>query len=390
MIKKAQIRFVAIMMTVLFVLLAILFAISYNVISTSNNRAILSILNSENNFYRTSGKAVSETTLVLSFGNDEINSDSFAIVNGGGYFSDETINELIEGAQSVTEGLGIKDNIFFLVTSEDEQLFLIAIDASEELAKKNSAITTAILTLIALYLVLFPIIIGLSFSIFKPIKDNLYRQKRFISDASHEMRTPVAIISANADVLKNFIDNNGYLDSIKTQTKRLEKLVSDMLALAKTDEEKIVLAKEEFSVSDEVLEAVLPYEAILFENGKTLLTDVDANLKYVGDRQSFKTVLGILIDNAIKHSDKKATIKVSLKKEAGKITLKVFNTGSLIREEDSAKVFERFYRGDGSRSRDSGGSGLGLSIAKSLADANKWKISARSQLNVSMTMTLIL
>ena len=185
------------------------------------------------------------------------------------------------------------------------------------------------------------------------------------------MRTPVAIISANADVLKNFIDNNGYLDSIKTQTKRLEKLVSDMLALAKTDEEKIVLAKEEFSVSDEVLEAVLPYEAILFENGKTLLTDVDANLKYVGDRQSFKTVLGILIDNAIKHSDKKATIKVSLKKEAGKITLKIFNTGSLIREEDSAKVFERFYRGDGSRSRDSGGSGLGLSIAKSLADANK-------------------
>ena len=96
------------------------------------------------------------------------------------------------------------------------------------------------------------------------------------------------------------------------------------------------------------------------------------------------------MDNAIKHSDKNATIKISLKKEGSKAVLTVFNTGSLVREEDSARVFERFYRADASRSRDSGGSGLGLAIAKSLADANKWKIQARSVFGVSMTLTLTL
>ena len=96
-----------------------------------------------------------------------------------------------------------------------------------------------------------------------------------------------------------------------------------------------------------------------------------------------------MLDNAVKHAAQNGIIKVSLKKENGKIILSVFNTGSNIPSHESNKVFERFYRGDASRSRESGGSGLGLSITKSIADANKWKISANSKLNESMTITVI-
>lgn len=392
MIKKAQLRFMAVMMAVFFVLFAIFFVIASNVISTSHNRAVITALIAENNSFRDSGTVHSEKTLILSFESDQVDG-TYSVLNGGEYFSEETIAELVNRAASFTEGSGTFGDIFFLVTNgslkDEQRLLLLALDGSSEMQAKQEDTLAVFIFALLLYAIIVVIVFGLSVTIFRPLKENLYRQKRFVSDASHEMRTPVAIISANADVLKNFI-NNTYLDSIKTQTERLEKLVSDMLALAKTDEERIALVKENFSVTDEVLEAVLPYEALLFEKGKTLITDIEPDVSVTGDRQSFKTILNVLVDNAIKHSDKNATIKISLKKEGSKAVLTVFNTGSLVREEDSARVFERFYRADASRSRDSGGSGLGLAIAKSLADANKWKIQARSVFGVSMTLTLTL
>lgn len=392
MLKKAQVRFFIILLLMFFILYTLFMAFAANAIRTSHERALLAILITENNTFRNEGKTFSNT-LIIKFEGDSVNPENRAVESGGEFFSEQTIADILQRAASFTKGSGSTGNYFFLVTdgenSQTKGLYLFAIDGAEEMQAKKDETLTVFLFLIFLYAVTVLILFGLSFTVFRPIKDNLYRQKRFVSDASHEMRTPVAIISANADVLANLVDNS-YLDSIKTQTKRLERLVSDMLALAKTDEEKIALSKENFSVTDEVLEEVLPYEAVLFEKGKMLITDISPDVNVVGDRQSFKTVLGILVDNAIKHSDKGATIKISLKKDGSHAVLKVYNTGSLVREEESSRVFERFYRGDASRSRDSGGSGLGLSIAKSLSDANKWKITARSEYGVSMTITLIL
>lgn len=224
---------------------------------------------------------------------------------------------------------------------------------------------------------------GLSFKIFQPIKESLYKQRKFISDASHELKTPIAVISANADVLKTN-EENRYLDSIKSQTKRLNLLVTDMLTLARMDESHKTLVKETFCLSDVVTEAVLPFDAVSFENGKVLLSEIEKNVEYYGNRESVKKMIDILLDNAVKYATKGGTIKVTLVKT----TLIVTNSGSDVKDADSNKIFERFYRGESSRSRETGGSGLGLAIAKSIATQNGWNITAKSRYGESMTITV--
>ena len=143
-------------------------------------------------------------------------------------------------------------------------------------------------------------------------------------------------------------------------------------------------------VSEVITNDTLPFDAVAFEKGKMLLLDVQPNIQYKGDLQSVKNIVNILLDNAIKHAEKGGEIRVSLKKENNKISLTVFNTGSNVPDHQANKVFERFYRADPSRSRESGGgSGLGLSIAKGIATNNKWKISAVSKLNQYMSITVI-
>jgi signal transduction histidine kinase len=224
--------------------------------------------------------------------------------------------------------------------------------------------------------------------VFQPIVESNLKQKQFISNASHELKTPLAVISANADVLKQAGDNT-WLSNIRSQTNRMNVLVGDMLTLAKMDEGKINLINTAFSLSELVVNSTLPFDAVAFEKGKTIDVDVDENVNIVGDEESAKKIINILLDNAVKHADERGEIKVSLKKENGRIALTVFNSGSLVPNIDSSKVFERFYRGDSSRARESGGSGLGLAIARGIADANKWKISAESQYGISMSITVV-
>ncbi len=388
MIKKAQVRFVVVTMTVIFVLLAAFFALGYMFLTQSGNRAVVGYLKHAETAYRSGATKLGDDIAVLFFPSGVVTKDGYVVKVGENAYSKDRLDAVVEAAQKYADEIGSTQGLFYYFPhSAGGDVLIFTADISESvLSIKTDGVTAAVL-FIVIFVILLIIVGGASYAIFQPIKDNFYRQKRFISDASHELRTPVAIISANADVLKNYVDND-YLKSIKKQTKRLESLVSDMLTLARTEEEKIALKKEEVSLTDEVTESVLPYEALLFENGKTLFTDIADGVFAFIDRQSFKTVFGVLIDNAVKHSAKNAVIKVSLKKEAGRAVLTVYNDGSGVRAEDSDKVFQRFYRSDESRSRDSGGSGLGLSIAKTVCDANKWKISAKSVYGVSMTITL--
>ena len=182
---------------------------------------------------------------------------------------------------------------------------------------------------------------------------------------------------------------NKWLHNVKNQTERLGLIINDMLEMAKMDENLPTLIKEDFDLSEEIVGSSLPFDAVAFEKGKTLILDVQPNVKYKGDRQSVKKIINIVLDNAVKYASDDGIIKVSLVKKNNKITLSVFNTGSAVPESYANKVFERFYRIDNSRSRESGGSGLGLSIAKTIADANKWKISAVSRLDEYMIINVV-
>jgi signal transduction histidine kinase len=208
-----------------------------------------------------------------------------------------------------------------------------------------------------------------------PVKAAFEKQRRFISDASHELKTPLTILNANADVLEHEIGENKRLFNIKTQSERMSRLIRDLLTLAKTDDGKAQTVYGEFDISGAVLGTALEFESRAFEENKRYDIDVAEGIVYTGDAGQIKRLVSILIDNAINHSERNGTIQVSLTRGGGgNPVISVHNTGAGISDDEKEKVFDRFYRSDESRSRDTGGYGLGLSIAKSIADAHKGKI----------------
>ena len=227
-----------------------------------------------------------------------------------------------------------------------------------------------------------------------PIKDTFEKQKQFIADASHELKTPLAIIKTNSSLLleneNDTIKNQRkWIDYINSQTDRMSILINEMLSLAKLDVEKnnnFVLTP--INISKPIENIVLSFEAILFENNIELYSNISKNIIINGEIESIKKLFSILMDNAIKHTNKKGKISVNLYLDNNKVKLKVKNTGAGIPKEYLEKIFERFYRIDDSRARETGGYGLGLSIAKSIVEQHHGKIYAESTLNESTTFTV--
>lgn len=387
MIKKAQIKFICITMTILFVVFLVIFGAIVLVMNNVSHRAIDRVLADTVKNYLSSGEnAVQSKGIIVTFENGSPLIVSF----DQDTFSHAQVLELIETAKNRPYNSGKIGDVYYKIDKISDQEILVAADMSENISTLNYNNLNAFLTLLGIYTALFIIVYLFSFSVFRPIRDAFKKQKQFISNASHELKTPITVISANADVLRQDEKNNKWLQNIKTQTERMDTLVADMLTLAKFDEGNSSIIKEDFNLSDEVIGSALPFDALAYEKSKTLTLNVLPGLTYHGDRNSVKKIVNILLDNAVKYASKDGNIILSLKKEGSKIVLSVFNTGSSVPAADANKIFERFYRIDDSRSRESGGSGLGLSIAKSISDANKWKISAVSRPNESMTVTVIL
>lgn len=266
---------------------------------------------------------------------------------------------------------------------------IVALDVSDTITMFHQFSIKLLSILVVILVLLSCLVCALSFIVVKPIKDTFSKQKMFISDASHELKTPLTIISASTDVIRKDPVNAQWINNIKSQTQRLEGLVNDMLTLAKFDEAKFTVCPTHVNLSEVVTDCVLPFEALAYEKGKQLSLSVEKDVFANCDLNCVKKVITILTDNAVKYAEERSVIYVSLVKEGDKAVFTTKNDGSIIHEKDSNRIFERFYRGDASRSRESGGSGLGLSIAKSYADANKWKLYAKSVYGKTMTITLI-
>jgi len=376
MIRKAQIKFIAIIMSILmgfFILLSfitVLFLNDANIknVDKSLNETIIQFEKSDN-----INKTYSKTFIARISGNSVL-----IISTDENTFSEEEAINFTTQAISKPYSSGREGAIFYRIVNVKSSYYLFATDASETFASQKTSVVRICLVNLGVYGILFVIVYLFSFSVFEPIKESFIKQRQFVSNASHELKTPLTIISANADVLKQ-TEPNQWVDNIKSQTERLEVLVTDMLEMAKIDETKPKINKEEFNLSDEIIKTALHFDALAFEKGKTLEIDILPDIIYNGDRQSVNKIVNILLDNAVKYATDGGIIKVSLYKKNGKTILSVFNTGSSVPSNQANKIFQRFYRFDNSRSRESGGSGLGLSIAKGLADANKWKISAISK-----------
>ena len=394
MIKKAQLRFVAIMMSILFGVFSIIFATVYYTSFTNTVANVENVINdTAAGFYMPGGAGVHSNSIIVTLNpiGDSINDKIKNVWFDDGTFTQEQANDIITAILSKIHKSGHIDNVYYKVfTSTPDRALLVAVDASDSFASLRQNAISTFFSMVIIYFLLFLLMMKLSWWVLKPLRDSFDKQKQFISNASHELKTPISVISANVDVLAQENNNSQWISNIKSQTTRMSGLVEDMLSLAKLDEGNNKLIFEKFNISDEVLETALPFDAVAFEKGKTLNVEVAPDIIYNGDKQSVKKIVNILLDNAIKHADEKGEITVTLKKDNNKTILIVTNSGSHIAAADANKIFERFYRGDSSRSRESGGSGLGLAIAKSIADSNKWKISAVSIPEVSMTITVIL
>lgn len=235
-------------------------------------------------------------------------------------------------------------------------------------------------TLLYLLSIIVSVLISIPISkyMISPAEEAFRKQKQFIADASHELKTPIAVIGANLDVLESEIKNNKWLEYIKAENKRMGELVRDLLYLAKNDAGRNELTFSEFDFSNAVENSVLPFEVIAFEAEKTLEFDIQKGIICNGDEKSLKQVFIILVDNALKNSENGAKINVKAYSEGQKIIYKVRNTGTGIKKDELEKIFLRFYRSDSSRVRKTGGSGLGLSIARAIATDHGGTLTADS------------
>ncbi|TDL65604.1 HAMP domain-containing histidine kinase [Paenibacillus amylolyticus] len=216
-----------------------------------------------------------------------------------------------------------------------------------------------------------------------PVREAFEKQKQFIGDASHELKTPLAIINTNADVLlanqEDTIANQAkWLHYIKSETERMTGLTNDLLYLTQMDDSRSTMIHAKFNMSDAVESIILPMEAVIFEKNISLDYNIEPNLTVHGNSEQIKQVILILLDNAVKYSGPKSAVNVTLQKQNNDVMLAVSNTGEGIAPEHLDRIFDRFYRTDSSRARKHGGHGLGLAIARSIVDQHKGELYARS------------
>ncbi|MFA6948640.1 MAG: HAMP domain-containing sensor histidine kinase [Eubacteriales bacterium] len=226
----------------------------------------------------------------------------------------------------------------------------------------------------------------------KPVGQAWERQKRFIADASHELKTPLTVISTNLELVmqnpsETVRSQSKWLGYIASESAQMKTLVGDLLYLARLDasEDGILPSSEirEFSLSDAVTDACLPFESVAFEAGASLECDIEPDIAMIGNENELHRLTAIFLDNAIKNTPRGGNIKISLTKRRNELRLECENTGETIAPEHLARIFERFYRADSSRDRNTGGYGLGLSIAHSIIASHKGRAEAASENGVT-------
>lgn len=263
------------------------------------------------------------------------------------------------------------------------------IDNREINHRLMNSLQLSILLFILLEIIILIISQTLSAWMIKPVKMSFNKQKQFIADASHELKTPLAIIMASAESIQVEEKNQKWLDNIKSESERMNKLIRNLLDLAKIENENTDKSDEIINLSKLVEMSILTFESLAYEKDIELTYDIEKELSFKGNSEEIKELMSILLDNAIKHSKKKGQIKVTLKTDKNHLILKVMNKGEPIPPGEEEKIFERFYRVDKARNRKENRYGLGLAIAKGIVNNHHGKITASSKEEYT-TFTVVL
>lgn len=274
---------------------------------------------------------------------------------------------------------GFVDIYRFRKSETDEGIKVIFLDCRRELSAAGNLLLISILVFVLGLLAVFVLVLVFSKIVFAPVQESYIRQKQFITDASHEIKTPLTIISANTEVLEMESGRNRWTESIHNQIDRLSTLTGQLLTLARMDEENKISTYGRFLLSQAADETASSFLASAKLANKSIDINIDNDIYMSGDEKQIRQMFNILLDNAVKYSEPDSKIVVSLYKKGSKIIFKTFNQVKDIDKGNNDKIFERFYRLDTSRNSETGGFGIGLSVAKLIVTAHKGKIQAVSK-----------
>ncbi len=271
---------------------------------------------------------------------------------------------------------GFTSNFRYRAVSTDNGTQYIFLDCNREMNTVRDFFSASMIISGICLLLVFIFVFIFSKAAIKPTVEAYTKQKRFITDAGHELKTPLAIISAANEVIELDNGENEWTESIRNQIKRLSSLIEKLVMLAKMDEETVTKVNTKFSLSDAVKETAESFSAVAAARNRTLVTEIEPNIEFTGDENSIRQLTSLLTDNAMKYSNDGGTVRVTLRRSGKKNELTVFNTVEHIEKGEHREFFERFYRADGSRSVKTGGHGIGLSVAEAIVTAHKGKITA--------------
>ena len=281
----------------------------------------------------------------------------------------EDIEQYVYEAYKQNKEKGIVENYVYKVRTSDmkeERVTIILMEDESVVTRIKFIYIYAISGSIISIIIAYAISKKISNMIVKPVKETMESQKRFISDASHELKTPLAVIEANADVLESNIGKSKWMEYIQSEIASMDKLINNLLFLAKAENVKELKEKGNFDLTQEVKMTVSMFESMAYERKVKIEDKIEENVNFNGNKEDIKQVLSVLIENAIMHTRENRKIVIELNKEKGTIVLQVSNEGEEIPKEEREKIFERFYRVDKSRNRKEKRYGLGLAIAKSI------------------------
>lgn len=288
---------------------------------------------------------------------------------------EDALAELAQQIIDSGKNSGIESNLIYRVADKGDYVLVAFLDNTVMLENAGTLINyTLIFGGIALVLLFFLAQL-LAGRIIAPLEESYKRQKQFISDAGHELKTPVAVVNANVELLSREIGENQWLSNIQYENERMSGLILQLLDLART--ENVVPPMEMIDLSRLVYGETLPFETVAYESGLCLNSDISENIYIYGNSVQIKQLTSILLNNAIRHSSNGKNVTLTLKEEKNNAILSVVNDGEEIPPEQRQYLFERFYLTDTARTGEDNHYGLGLAIAKAITNAHKGTINVR-------------
>ncbi len=302
---------------------------------------------------------------------------------------DDTASDYAKIVWNKGKESGFYESYRYLVYSSASGNYVFFMDCSRTLTNARRLVFISTWVAAGGLAAVFVLLIFVSNKIVAPFAESYAKQKRFITDAGHELKTPLAVITADTEVLEMDIGENEWLTDIRHQTSHLTELTNDLVVLSRMEERDASAQLERFSLSALAEEVLESFRMMASAQNKSLECSIEPDLHMSGDEKAIRRLISILLDNAMKYSEENGTIRLTLRRQRHQLRLSVYNTMPVIKRENLSHLFDRFYRADESHNSQTGGYGLGLSIAASTVNTHRGKITASTEDEKSLLITAI-